>query len=150
MLTSIVQFNMWTYFDFWRLLCIHVDIWENIHTPNARWLAYWFAHFDKRILVEVLNYWLVPSSGSFHSSSRWIWLVKGMFGRIIQSIFLCITSFICYNLKYKVPFMSNFSLERTYLLCFNILHINTILISKLVLENSITNIKWNALKTTLS
>jgi hypothetical protein len=46
-LTSIVQFNMGHILIFQGFFaCMLLDIWEYFHTPNARWLAYWFAHFD--------------------------------------------------------------------------------------------------------
>ena len=41
-----------------------LEVWDNLQTPNARWLAYCGLHILAWELGEVLNYWVVQSSKS--------------------------------------------------------------------------------------
>ena len=62
-LTLSVLLNFWTLYGIVRILCIYVvraitELWDSLHTPNARWLAFWNLHvFDMRIfgVVQVLS-----------------------------------------------------------------------------------------------
>ena len=56
-----------------------------------------------------------------HLSSRWIWLVKGLFflgGGIKNGIFMCIISFDCLNLKHQRVIRVHFFLIIAHLSCF--------------------------------
>ena len=87
-------------------------IWNNLHTPNARWPTY----FDLRTLtwefVEMLTYWVVPIqviTQASHSFNIWIWLVKGLFQWIKHGIFLCIISSIAKIWRSQGLFVLNVS-----------------------------------------
>ena len=72
-------------------------MWDNLHTLNARLLAYCGFHILAWEFVEVLNYRVVPIlwiTQALHSLSTWIWLVKGLPWGIKHDIFLCISSSI--------------------------------------------------------
>ena len=44
-LTSTIYFNIWALSNSKGVLCIYVvQHWDNLHTPNARWLVYYNVH----------------------------------------------------------------------------------------------------------
>ena len=50
-----------------------VETWDILHTPNARWLAYYGLHILAWEFVEVLNYRVFfPSSGSHKHSAHFV------------------------------------------------------------------------------
>ena len=79
-----------------------LEMWDILHAPNARWLAY----YDLHILAR--NFWrcsiigLFPSSGSHKASTHFLgksdWS-KVFFNKQKQDIFLCITIFDFNTLK---------------------------------------------------
>jgi hypothetical protein len=88
-----------------------LEIWEALHTPNARWLAYRGSQIFAWEFMEVLNCWLVPTGGSHenftHILGEFYW-PRIFLGGIKHGSFMCIPSFNCYNLKshkdYSCPF----------------------------------------------
>ena len=71
------------FFAYIMVLRMWLEICDNFHTANARSLAYGGLHILAWEFVDVLNYWVVPSSGShkqFAHFLSWFWLVKGYFG----------------------------------------------------------------------
>ena len=72
-LTSTIQFNMWTLSKIWRnfsrILC-GLEIWDSLHTPNARWLAYCDLHNLARELWRCSTIDFPPCSGSHKLSAH--------------------------------------------------------------------------------
>ena len=109
---------------------------------------FWHENLWKCLIIELFPFkWITPPT-YFTYELDWS---KVFVEWIKHGIFLCITSFHCYNLKIpRVICAHFFSCIIAHLSSFKILWSNPILISKLVHENSTANIGWNALKTTLS
>ena len=94
-LTVIIQFSIWTLSNFQEIIhlaCMWLEIRDNLHAPNARWLAYCEG-------VELLS----CSHPVDHTSIFLIFyvnlLAKGLFWDIKHDILLCIPSFNGHNKK---------------------------------------------------
>ena len=86
-LTLTAQFNIWTFSKLKELFAfMWLGIWDNLHTPNARWLAYCDLHtFSHENLWRCSTIESLSSSGPHEPSTlccRWIWLAKGLFHKI--------------------------------------------------------------------
>ena len=79
-----------------------LGIWDNLHTLNARRLAYYDLHILAWEFVEMLNYRVFPTNGTLKSSTcfqdEFDWS-KVFLGGIKCGIFMWIVSFDCYYLK---------------------------------------------------
>ena len=88
-----------------------LGIWDSLHAPNARWLAYRSLHILAWEFVEVLIYWVFLILWD-HTSVPLIFQVdligERSFGGIKHGIFLCIFSFTCYNLKIQKIIQAQF------------------------------------------
>ena len=58
-LTLTVHFNIWIFSNFRKVFAyVWLKIWDNLHVPKARWLAYYDLHILAWKFVEVLNCWV--------------------------------------------------------------------------------------------
>jgi hypothetical protein len=57
-LTSTVQLNILDTLDFFKNSFVYMwlETWDTLHSPNARWLAYFDLHIFAKEFVEMLNY----------------------------------------------------------------------------------------------
>ena len=127
--------------------------WDNLHTPTTRWLAYCGLHiFGMRIRGGASTMELFPCSGSHEHPVHFpddFDLSKVFFRGWNKAFPSSSLPSITMIWKCKGLIMPNFFLEIAHIPCFKILLINPVLTSKLVRENSIANIEWDAFKTTL-
>ena len=95
------------------------EICGHLYSPNAWWLAYCGLHiFALRIYggAQLLRCFHLVDHTSIMFISKWIWLVKGLFGGIKHDFFCASLPSIITIYTYKGSFMLVFFLKNTHLM----------------------------------